>query len=223
MQILEQFYTIIVIACLLLLMSFKDILTSRLLRWVLFLLLYSECIRIIGETGASDTSAFVIMTGYLARSLFIPAAYLYLRNHFDKRQLVKQDLVNLIPCAVFAFGCLIAYLANGNLNFLLNSEDKHAFSRFSGDQVALLGFRLFVYCLTGFYLWLVLLMLKKNYRTAEKGTEFLKVNSNVNGTVNVNGTGNINGFAPSLANGNVSNGNGHNGHTGDGHGHNGNG
>ena len=204
MQILEQFYTIIVIACLLLLMSFRDILTSRLLRWVIILLLYSESIRIIVETGAQETSIWVLMTGYLARSLFIPTAYLYLRNHFEKRQLARPDVINLLPCAIFCVGCGIAYLANGNLNFLVNTDSNHIFSPFSGEQFALLCFKLFVYCLTGFYLWLVLLMLKKNYRSAEKDKELVSIKVNGNGHGNgFNGNGSVNGNA---------NGNGHHGH-----------
>jgi AraC-like DNA-binding protein len=200
MQILEQFYTIVVVTCLLLVMSMKDILTNRLLKWVLVLLLYSESIRIIVETGAGTTPMYIIMSGYIARSLFIPGAYLYLRNYFNKRHVERTDVVNLVPCALFCMGCTIAFLINGNLDFLQNNG-RNIFSSFSAEQISLLAFRLYVYCMTGFYLWLVLVMLRKNYLGIEK--EKVTINGTVNGLVNGNGM-NGNGM-----NGNGMNGNGH--------------
>lgn len=182
MQILEQFYTIVVVACLLLVVSFKDIVASNLLKWVLFLLLYSESVRLIIETGGSNTSTLITLSGYIARSLFIPAAYLYLRNHFDKRQLSNHDMVNLFPCALFCVGCAVAYLSSGDLSFLENSGKQAALS-VGIDQISLVSFRIFIYCLTGFYLWLVLLLLRKNYMGMEKERELVKVTANeFNGT-----------------------------------------
>jgi|GEM_PF-925124 len=204
MQILEQFYTIIVLACLLLVTSFKDILTNRLLNWVLVLLLYSESIRILLETGSGNISTFVIISGYIARSLFIPASYLYLRNHFNKSHLVNDDAVNLVPCVIFCIGCTTAYFLNGNLDFLYNNA-RQSFSSFDAEQVSLLCFRLFVYCLTGFYLWLILLMLKKNYLGVEN-REFIKVPAIANG---FNGNGNGHAHTNGHTNGHTINGNGH--------------
>lgn len=202
MQILEQFYTIIVVACLLLVTSFKDILTNRLLKWVLLLLLYSESIRIILETGSGNISTFVIMSGYIARSLFIPASYLYLRNHFNKSHLVNDDIVNLVPCAIFCIGCTASYFLIGNLDFLSISS-KQSFLSFDAEQVSLLCFRLFVYCLTGFYLWLILLMLKKNYLGAES-REYIKVPITANGfNGHTNGHSHSNGHTINGNNGHV--------------------
>lgn len=201
MQILEQFYTIIVLACLLLFKSFRDILTSSFLRCLLILLLYSGTIKIIAETGSGNISAFVLMTAYIARSLFIPAAYLYLRNYFHKGGVNKQDSIHLLPFAIFCLGCAVAYAVNGSVDFLLYGIAPEKAQLFTtADQVALLGFQFFICSVTAIYLWLIVLILKKSYMGNEKESEngYVPVNGHsfaTNGHVNGNGyvNGNING------------------------------
>lgn len=192
MQILEQFYTIIVLACLLLFKSFRDVLTSSFLRCLLILLLYSGTIKIIVETGNGNIAAFPLMTAYIARSLFVPAAYLYLRNHFNKTVLTRQDSIHLIPCAIFCVGCSIAYLINGNLDFLIYSSESQRIELATSGQLALLSFQFFICIMTCTYLWLIVLMLKKSYMGNEKENGYAPhVNGHSFITTTTNGTNGI--------------------------------
>jgi AraC-like DNA-binding protein len=168
MQILDQLYTIVVVTCLLLI-AYRDIFTSRFLKAVFILLLYSEIISLLLETTtATGIPLFIIITGYVTKLLFIPGAYLYLRNHFYQQQFERSDLIHLLPMAVFYTACIIAWLVNGSVGFVTNAGLNPVSSSSESAQFALLCFRLFTLCVAAFYLWQLLLLLRKNFTGIQK-------------------------------------------------------
>src|SRR4030095_7153291 len=160
MQILLQFYTGIVIIFLLLFTSVKQILRSSFLTSLIVLLSYSVFVGIALEIGRDRVPMFFVLSGFIATTLFIPAAYLFLRNHFYQRQLLTTDLFHTLPCLGFSAVCVVAFLTNGNLSFLHSNATQGSLN--SGG-VAVVSFHVFISSVIGFYLWMVSKMLKTNY------------------------------------------------------------
>jgi len=158
MQILIQFYTIIVILCLLLLTSVKQIARSRFLTLLVVLLIYSVVVGIAMEIGREKVAMFFVLSGFIATTLFVPTAYLFLRNHFYKRHLLIKDLFHILPCLLFCAACAVAFLTNGNLSFLLYNTTQGSL-----DSGGVLFFQVFISLVIGSYLWMVSKMLKTNY------------------------------------------------------------
>src|SRR5262245_16798492 len=124
MQILIQFYTITVIFCLLLFSSPREILHNRFLSSIVLLLIYSIIVDVAAEIAHDNLPAVFVISGFVAKTLFIPAAYLHLRDHFYQTQLVRNDLIHALPCLIFCGGSISALSINGNVGFVLDSLTK---------------------------------------------------------------------------------------------------
>src|SRR4030095_14663127 len=109
MQILLQFYTGIVIICLLLFPSVKQILRTPFLTSLIVLLSYSVFVGIALEIGRDRVPMFFVLSRFIATTLFIPAAYLFLRNHFYKMQLLRKDVFHMLPSLVFCAACGVVF------------------------------------------------------------------------------------------------------------------
>ena len=160
MQILIQFYTVTVIFCLLLLSSPRGILQNRFLAFFVLLLIYSIIVDIAAEITRDNLPAVFVISGFVAKTLFIPAAYLHFRDHFYQTQLVRNDLVHALPCLIFCGGSISALLINGNVDFVLDSLMK---GQSISDALASIWFQLFFCLVTATYLWILLKMLKSNH------------------------------------------------------------
>src|SRR5215469_12717768 len=175
MQILIQFYTIVVLASLIFFKSFREILVSRFLRFLMLLLLVAGFARFWSEIRPDDTPNFLLITGWIARMLFIPAGYLYLRDYTGSNgnngQLTKNDLIHFLPFTIFCIGCIVAWLINSDVNFLNGNVSGLT------AQITLLCFKLFVYTVAGVYLLLLLSMLKKSYlkNSNRNEKEYMKI------------------------------------------------
>jgi len=184
MQILIQFYTIVVLASLIFFKSFREILVSRFLRFLMLLLLVAGFARFWSEIRPDDTPNFLLITGWIARMLFIPAGYLYLRDYTGSNgnngQLTKNDLIHFLPFTIFCIGCIVAWLINSDVNFLNGNVSGLT------AQITLLCFKLFVYTVAGVYLLLLLSMLKKSYlkNSNRNEKEYMKI---INNGYKVNG------------------------------------
>jgi AraC-like DNA-binding protein len=174
MQIFVQFYTLFVLVCLVLFKSFRDILTNNLLKAVLGLFLYSGIIRIMAEVNPHGMNEVVLASGCFARALFTPAAFLVLRNQLYHRSLSGDDTMHLLPFTIFGAGCTIAFLVNGNLDFIVASKTGTV-ALSAGSQLALFCFQVFVYAVTGLYFWLILLLLKDKFGRISPSTGSMAV------------------------------------------------
>jgi len=188
MQILIQFYIVIVIIPLLLLTSAKQILRTPFLTSLIVLLSYSVFVGIALEIGRDRVPMFFVLSRFIATTLFIPAAYLFLRNHFYRMQLLRKDVFHMLPSLVFCAACGVVFLKNGNLSFLHYSATQGSLN---SGEVAVVSFQVFSSLIIGFYLWMVSKMLKTNYMQFAKNisdSEFNPVFSENGNPEKKNGT-----------------------------------
>ena len=160
MQILIQFYTITIIFCLLLFSSPREILRNIFLGLLVLLLIYSIIVDIAVEIGRDNVPTFLVISGFVAKTLFMPAGYLHFRNHFYETQLARNDLIHILPCLIFCAGSIAALLINGNVDFVLYSLVK---GQSVSGEFAVVWFQLFFCLVTASYLWILLKMLKSNH------------------------------------------------------------
>jgi AraC-like DNA-binding protein len=152
----------------------------------MLLLLVAGFARFWSEIRPDDTPNVLLITGWMAMMLFIPAGYLYLRdytsNNSNDGQLAKRDLIHFLPIVIFCIGCTVAWLINNNVNFLNGNVSGQSLT----VQITLLCFKLFVYIVAGVYLLLLLSMLKKSYlkNSNRNEKEYMKI---INNGYKVNG------------------------------------
>src|SRR4051794_20673014 len=96
MSIIVQLYILIVIQYLILLKPMKEILADNLFRKVFFFLLYASALRLTFGFNIR-LSLFFHESVFLAYALFVPGAYLCLRNFVSGDRLSSKDLIHIIP------------------------------------------------------------------------------------------------------------------------------
>lgn len=160
MQSLVQLYMLLAIFCLLLFKSFHEILVNYYLKTLLLLLLFITVVRVITESGIVLSTPILYLTSNTALFLFMPGVYLYLRSQVNKHGMSTRDIPHLVPAIGYCVSCLFVYLfATGGA---LPGADM--FNESTGAQGApFLYFLLFGYAVTGWYLVLVLKILKEKY------------------------------------------------------------
>jgi AraC-like DNA-binding protein len=165
MESLVQLYMLLAIFCLLLFKSLHEILSNYYLKGLLLLLLFISALKMLTEAGVIASSPLVYVSGNTALFLFMPAAYLYLRNQVYKKSMTKRDLVHALPAIAYCTSCLLVYLFENNIGL----PQADIFNESSPIQrPALLYFLMFGYGVTGWYLIQVLKILKDRYAFPKK-------------------------------------------------------
>ena len=161
MQSLVQLYMLLAIFCLLLFKSFHEILVNYYLKTLLLLLLFITVVKMLIESGIVNYTPFLSLSANTALFLFMPGVYLYLRSQVDKQKMSIRDLPHLVPALGYGISCMLLYIVGNRLALpgadIFDSESQ-------GTQGApFLYFLLFGYAVTGWYLVLVLKLLKEKY------------------------------------------------------------
>jgi AraC-like DNA-binding protein len=160
MQSLIQLYMLLAIFCLLLFKSFHEIFVNYYLKTLLLLLLFITVVKMLTESGIINPAPFLYLSANTALFLFMPGVYLYLRSQVDKQRMSIKDLPHLVPALGYGISCVLVYVMKNGL--ALPGAD--IFNESPGTQGApFLYFLLFGYAVTGWYLVLVLKILKDKY------------------------------------------------------------
>jgi len=167
MPIIIQLYILATFGYIILSRPVKDFLSFRLLRWVSCLLLYAGIMRVLLAFNP-QLPLFFHESVFMAYILFVPGAYLCLRNFAYDRQLQKKDVVHVVPFLMLVIcSFLVSFLGT---TIQLEIKKIWSFnSESSYDSNVLMPLFLFIYCLTAFYFYQILLLfknvvLKKEYR-----------------------------------------------------------
>jgi len=161
MQTLVQLYVFTGFTYIILSLSAKDILSDKLLKPALLLIIYAGIIRIALGLGL-QLPFFFHVSVFLAYALFTPGIYLYLRNSIFNQRLREFDFIHVVP---FLALCIYSFFA-----FLLGVDNKNEVSKIwsftsehSPDKEAVIPLFSFIYVLTGVYIFLILLLVKKKF------------------------------------------------------------
>jgi AraC-like DNA-binding protein len=127
---------------------------------VLFLLLSTILVSIIGEMDGKNVSAFFVILNCFANMLFVPGCFLYQRNLIYNRNLGSKDFVHLIPLIIFCVGCMFIYFFIGQPDFLRYRTHE---LMDNGTHLTLLYFQIYFVGINTFYLYLMAMMLKNNF------------------------------------------------------------
>jgi len=169
MESLVQLYMLVAIFCLLLFQSFREIYSNTYLKALIVLLLFIAGLRMLTEAGVISSGPLVHFVGNVALFLFMPAVYLYLRNQVYKKRILRQDWPHLLPALTYGLGSILVFLFSNGIGLPQISIFKAA----AGNQGPLtLYFIMFGYGVTGWYLILVLKILKERYAFPKK-SEFV--------------------------------------------------
>ncbi len=160
MESLVQLYMLLAIFCLLLFKSFREIYSNNYLKSLLLLLLFITTLKMLREAGVIQSSPLMYLIGNTALFLFIPAAYLFLRNAMYERKITGRDIVHALPALAYCSSCVIFYLFDNKIGLLQADIFNEA-----GDtqRPALLYFLMMGYGVVGWYLILILKILKDRY------------------------------------------------------------
>jgi len=172
MQSPLQLYMLFVLGCLILLKSFRDILSNNYLKWLFFFLIYSWTIDIISKSISGDLHPLLAVSYNVSFFLFFPVSYLYIRNQLYKGENKQSDIVHFAPVGIFCLACMMVYFTNGNLYFFKINSPVSKLPVSSNENILLSCYLFFVYLLTGTYLYLILVMLKKKYGEVFKAREY---------------------------------------------------
>jgi AraC-like DNA-binding protein len=172
MQTPVQLYMLFVLGCLILLKSFREILNNNYLKWLFFFLIYSWTIDIISKSISGDLHPLLGVSYNVSFFLFFPVSYLYIRTQLYKDEIKQPDLVHFLPVSLFSVACLTVYFTNGNLYFFRINTPASKLPVTSGENILLSCYLFFVYLLTGIYLYLTLVILKKKYGEVFKTREY---------------------------------------------------
>ncbi len=165
MESLVQLYMLVAIFCLLLFQSFREIYSNTYLKVLIVLLLFIAALRMLTEAGVISSGPLVHFVGNVALFLFMPAVYLYLRNQVYKKRISRQDWSHLLPALTYGFGSILVFLFSNGIGLPQISIFKAA----GGNHGPLtLYFIMFGYGVTGWYLILVLKILKERYAFPKK-------------------------------------------------------
>ena len=169
MPIIVQLYILTAFIYIVLSRSIKDILSDNLLKKVFFLLLYAGTVRLI--LGLNPELPFFFHASvFLAYALFVPATYLCLRNSVHGQGLKEPDLVHVIPFLTLCIFGLLAFTFK--INVYPKLKEIWSFSSDTNyDSEIVMPLILFIYCLTAYYFFQVLLLLKKTILKNEQVIE----------------------------------------------------
>ena len=104
MLYLLQFYTFFIFVCLVLSNSLLSALRNYFLITILLLAAYAET-----TSSIAGTNSTYFYSSVLARSVFIPSAYLYFRNRMNKSTWSVQDLLHLLPFGLLVIAGIVIY------------------------------------------------------------------------------------------------------------------
>ena len=104
MLYLLQFYTFFIFVCLALSNSLVSVLRNYFLLTIILLAVYAEA-----TSSMAGTNSTYFYSSLLARSVFIPSAYLYFRNRMNKSSWSAQDLIHLLPFGVLVAAGIVLY------------------------------------------------------------------------------------------------------------------
>ncbi len=160
MESLVQLYMLLAIFCLLLFKSFREIYSNNYLKALLLLLLFITTLKMLREAGVINATPLVYVIGNTALFLFIPAVYLYLRYATYEKKITSKDMVHALPALSYCFSCVVFYLLNNKIGLLQADIFNESGST---QRPALLYFLMMGYGVVGWYLILVLKILKDRY------------------------------------------------------------
>ena len=171
MPIIIQLYILTSFGYIILSRPVKDFLSNTLLRWVSSLLLYAGIMRVLLALNP-QLPLFFHESVFLAYTLFVPGAYLCLRNFANQRRLEEKDVVHVVPFLMLVIYSFIVSYPGTTIQLEItkiwsfNSESTY-------DSNVLMPLFLFIYCLTAFYFYQILLLfknvvLKKEYRMQQE-------------------------------------------------------
>jgi len=172
MQSPVQLYMLFVLGCLILLKSFREIVHNNYLKWLFFFLIYSWTIDIISKSISGDLHPLLGVSYNVSFFLFFPVSYLYIRNQVYKGENKTSDIIHFVPVFVFCLACVTTYFINDNLYFFKINTPASKLPVSSNENILLSCYLFFVYLLTGIYLYLILVMLKKKYGEVFKAREY---------------------------------------------------
>jgi len=78
---------------------------------ILVLAVYAEA---IGSISGNDPTSFYLSV--LARSVFIPSAYLYFRHRIEKANWAATDLIHFLPCSLVLVTGIVTYAGGQEIN-----------------------------------------------------------------------------------------------------------
>jgi AraC-like DNA-binding protein len=158
MPIIIQLYILTTFGFIVLSRSLKDFLSDKLLRSVCFLLVYAGILRVLLGLNP-QLPLFFHESVFLAFALFVPGSYLCLRNFVYNRRLKEKDVVHVVPFLTLVICSLtVSFLGT---TFQLEVKKIWSFnSEPSYDSNILMPLFLFIYCLTAFYFYRILLLFK---------------------------------------------------------------
>jgi AraC-like DNA-binding protein len=158
MPLIVQLYVLTISGYLIISCSKKDILSNSLLKKVFVVLIYAAGLRVALGLNLAIPVIFQDSV-FLAYSLFVPGAYLCMRNLIYGNSLQDKDLVHFVPFLTLCLYGLFASFISSNIH----AEIRKIWSfteEATYDPEILMPLFLFVYCLTAFYSYKVLLLLK---------------------------------------------------------------
>jgi AraC-like DNA-binding protein len=158
MPIIVQLYLLTTFSYIILSQSIARIFSDGLLKIVFLLVAYAGTVRIV--LGLNPELPFIMHASvFFAYALFVPGAYLFLRNSILKRGLKEIDLVHIIPFLALCIYSLLAFLLELNIHPELKKAWSFS-SREAYDSDVLMPLFLFAYCLTAFYFYQILMLIK---------------------------------------------------------------
>ena len=166
MPIIVQLYILTAFVYIVLSRSIKDILSDNLLKKVFLLLVYAGTVRLILGLNP-DLPFFFHASVFLAYAVFVPATYLCLRNSVYGQRLKEPDLIHILPFLTLCIFGLLAFTFKMNVYPELRQIWSFS-SDTSYDSEIVMPLILFTYCLTAFYFFQILLLLKKTILKSEQ-------------------------------------------------------
>jgi AraC-like DNA-binding protein len=158
MPTIVQLYILTAVGYIILSHSLRDILAHNFLKTVFLLAVYAVGLRVVLGLNP-ELPYFFQASVFLAYALFAPAAYLYLRNFVHKTSFRETDFIHIIPFLIVAIYGAMASATGVNLHQSL--KEIWSFSSFYAyDSEVLMPLFLLIYCVTAFYFYRVLLLIK---------------------------------------------------------------
>jgi AraC-like DNA-binding protein len=159
MPLIVQLYILTSFIYIILVHPIKGILSDNFLKIVLGLVAYAGILRI--ALGLDLHLPFFFHSSiFLAYALFAPGAYLYIRNSVNKTKLKESDLIHFVPFFALCIYGLLAYFLGINIHTEVSRIWSFS-SKASYDAEILMPLFLFIYCLTVFYFYQFLLLVRK--------------------------------------------------------------
>src|SRR5215204_2739781 len=169
MTIIIQLYILATCGYIILSRHLKDFISVRLLTSISFLLVYAALLRVVLAFNP-ELPLFFHASVFLAYTVFVPGIYLCLRNFVYGSTLNKKDLVHVVPFITLVICSLLVPFRGTTIQ--LEVKKIWSFNSEAGyDPNVLMPLFLFIYCLTAFYFYHVLLVFKKVVLKNERAGE----------------------------------------------------